>query len=169
MIKEEEPTVPPHASAALQKLLRRMLAKRPEQRPSLQELRMDPWVTARGTHPLPHQDCGEMVPTETEIHNAIKELGVSIKVVVAAKKLKGAALKSHAAASFMHAGADTAAKGNAARDAEAAKQAGAEAEKAIAAAAFAGAGIIARGRAAGVAGAGDDTPAASAPDEARPI
>ena len=65
MIREDEPTVPPHASPALQQLLRRMLAKRPEQRPSLHELRTDPWVTAMGAHPLPHQDCGEMVPTET--------------------------------------------------------------------------------------------------------
>ena len=169
MIKEEEPTVPPHASAALQQLLRRMLAKRPEQRPSLQELRTDPWVTESGTHPLPHQDCGEMVPTEREIHDAIKELGVSIKVVVAAKKWKGAALKSHAAASFMLAGAGAAANEDAATDADAAKQAGAEAEKAIAASAFASAGIVARGRAAGGAVAGDDTPAASAPDEARQI
>ena len=165
MIKEEEPTVPPHASAALQQLLRRMLAKRPEQRPSLQELRIDPWVTASGTHPLPYQDCGEMVPTETEIHDAIKELGVSIKVVVAAKKWRSAALKSHAAVSFMHAAADAAAKDDAARDEVVAKQAGAEAEQAVAANAFANAGIAARGRAAAGA-AGDDTPVASAPDEA---
>ena len=106
-----------------------------------------------------------MVPTETEIHDAIKELGVSIKVVVAAKKWRGAALKSHAAVSFMHAAADAAAKDDAARDEVVAKQAGAEAEQAVAANAFANAGIAARGRAAAGA-AGDDTPVASAPDEA---
>ena len=149
MIKEEEPAIPPHASAALQQLLRRMLAKRPERRPSLQELRVDPWVTAAGAHPLPEQECGEVVPTETEIHDAIKELGVSLKVVVAAKKWRGAALKSHAAVSLLHARAEAAAS-----DAEAAKQAGAEAEQAVAASAFAGAGVVARGRAAAGAGAG---------------
>ena len=149
MIKEEEPALPPHASAALQQLLRRMLAKRPERRPSLQELRVDPWVTAAGAHPLPPQECGEVVPTETEIHDAIKELGVSLKVVVAAKKWRGAALKSHAAVSLLHARAEAAAS-----DAEAAKQAGTEAEQAVAASAFAGAGVVARGRAAAGAGAG---------------
>ena len=83
---------------------------------------------------------------------------MSIKVVVAAKKWKSVALKSHAARSFVHAGTDAAAS-----DVEAAKQARAEAEKAAAAAAFAGAGAHAQAQA-GSAGGG--TPPASAPDEA---
>ena len=99
LIKTAEPALPAHASAPLRALLRRMLAKRPEARPSLAELRVDPWVTDGGKLPLPRQESLDVVPTEDEIRDAVKELGVGIKVVLAAKKWKAAALANRLALS----------------------------------------------------------------------
>jgi len=92
LIKTAEPALPAHASAPLRALLRRMLAKRPERRPSLAELRVDPWVTDGGRRPLPRQEAPDVVPTEDEVRHAVKELGVGIKVVLGAKKWRATAM-----------------------------------------------------------------------------
>lgn len=65
-------------AAALQRLLERMLDKRPAQRATLAECKLDAWVTHGGERPLPDEAanccCGLVDVTEADIEAVVKSV-----------------------------------------------------------------------------------------------
>ncbi|XP_031166559.1 calcium/calmodulin-dependent protein kinase kinase 1 isoform X2 [Sander lucioperca] len=64
----------PKISEELQTLILRMLDKNPDTRITMPEIKMDQWVTQRGTDPLPLEEehCSVVEVTEEEIKNSVK-------------------------------------------------------------------------------------------------
>ncbi|XP_034745943.1 calcium/calmodulin-dependent protein kinase kinase 1 isoform X2 [Etheostoma cragini] len=64
----------PQISEELRTLVLRMLDKNPDTRITLPEIKMDQWVTQRGTDPLPLEEehCSVVEVTEEEIQNSVK-------------------------------------------------------------------------------------------------
>ncbi|XP_039634075.1 calcium/calmodulin-dependent protein kinase kinase 1 isoform X2 [Perca fluviatilis] len=64
----------PKISEELRTLILRMLDKNPDTRITMPEIKMDQWVTQRGTDPLPLEEehCSVVEVTEEEIQNSVK-------------------------------------------------------------------------------------------------
>ncbi|KAK7925656.1 hypothetical protein WMY93_007966 [Mugilogobius chulae] len=64
----------PEVSEELRTLILRMLDKNPDTRITLPEIKMDQWVTRRGTDPLPLEEehCTVVEVTEEDIQNSVK-------------------------------------------------------------------------------------------------
>lgn len=66
----------PDVSTELMNLLRRMLVKDPKQRITLQEIKVDDWVTGYGMYPMPSEEdnCHLVEVSETEVQNSVRSI-----------------------------------------------------------------------------------------------
>lgn len=63
-------------STELMNLLKRMLVKDPKQRITLQEIKVDDWVTGYGMYPMPSEEdnCHLVEVSETEVQNSVRSI-----------------------------------------------------------------------------------------------
>ncbi|KAG9348649.1 hypothetical protein JZ751_002389, partial [Albula glossodonta] len=78
----------PSISEDLKDLILRMLEKDPEQRMTIPEIKVHPWVTKGGTDPLPLEEehCTVVEVTEEEVQNSVK-LVPSLSAVILVKSM----------------------------------------------------------------------------------
>jgi serine/threonine protein kinase len=87
-IKEEPPNLPGEMSPSLRHMLQQMLAKTPDERPTVSSLRQHPWVTCDGAEPMPPQDHLPLEITDDDVRNAVKQMSNTFALVSTAKKWK---------------------------------------------------------------------------------
>ncbi|XP_075542163.1 calcium/calmodulin-dependent protein kinase kinase 1 isoform X2 [Dermacentor variabilis] len=75
-IRNQPLVFPSNISIELQGLLSRMLKKNPEERITVPEIKVDPWVTRNGTFPMPSEgeNCVFVEVTEEEIDNCVRTI-----------------------------------------------------------------------------------------------
>lgn len=75
-IRNQPVVFPPHISADLQDLLSCMLKKNPDERITVPNIKIHPWVTRNGTCPMPSEseNCVFVEVTEEEIDNCVRTI-----------------------------------------------------------------------------------------------
>ncbi|TPX39716.1 hypothetical protein SeMB42_g06278 [Synchytrium endobioticum] len=95
-ITADEPIISRSLSPTLRDLLHRMLQKDPNQRISLQEIKVHPWVTLNGTCPMmpSEENCVAAEVTEEEVEQAFRPAAAMMFVSKLMSKLRGRKSKS---------------------------------------------------------------------------
>ncbi|TPX36598.1 hypothetical protein SmJEL517_g01298 [Synchytrium microbalum] len=90
-ITAEDPLISPNLSPYLQDLLERMLNKDPENRISLQEIKVHPWVTLNGAYPMmpTEENCVLAEVTEEEVEEAFRPAAAMMFVTKLMSVLRG--------------------------------------------------------------------------------
>ena len=96
-VQEEPPeldtVLPKHCTPLLRDILRSMLEKDPNKRPTVKQLRSHPWVTREGEEPMPEQPYLPLEITDDDIKQAVKHFGDTFSVLKAGQKWKKATFK----------------------------------------------------------------------------
>ena len=90
-VMKEQPELPEHISDNLRNLLLKMLAKKPEDRPTVAAMRKDPWVTDSGAYVMEEQDFLPLEITDDDIEKAVKRFSNTFQLMKMGKKWKAAA------------------------------------------------------------------------------
>jgi len=84
-------------SPSLKALLKAMLAKEPNDRPTVAALRQHPWVTQDGADPMPKQEHLPLQITDDDVQQAVKRMTNTFALLKAGKKWKRETHKSTSA------------------------------------------------------------------------
>ena len=90
-VMKEQPELPEHISDNLRNLLLKMLAKKPEDRPTVAAMRKDPWVTDGGEFVMEEQEFLPLEITDDDIEKAVKRFSNTFQLMKMGKKWKAAA------------------------------------------------------------------------------
>lgn len=96
-IREDAPMLAERLSPSLQALLKAMLAKEPNDRPTVAALRQHPWVTQDGADPMPKQEHLPLQITDDDVQQAVKRMTNTFTLVKAGKKWKRETQKASSA------------------------------------------------------------------------